>query len=331
MRDVIRLIIVTGGAGFIGSNLVAGLNAAGYDEILVVDNLGTPEKFKNLRGLKFTDFLDKGEFRVRLNRGSFRGKALRAVFHQGACSDTLNSDGNYMMDNNYRYSRELLEFCLSERIPFIYASSASVYGSGKRGFREEPECEFPLNLYAFTKHLFDRTVRKILPSGGSQVVGLRYFNVFGPQEAHKGRMASMAFHAFRQIRETGKVGLFEGSGGFGPGGQKRDFLYVGDAVRVNLFFLENPGKSGIFNCGTGAARSFENLAEAVISSMKQGSIEYIPFPEDLAKQYQNFTQADLTYLRKAGYEEEFMSLEDAVSLYVGMLSERNGYLFGEES
>lgn len=323
------MIIVTGGAGFIGSNLVAGLNQVGYDEILIVDSFCNSDKFRNLRGLRFSDVLDKSLFRERLKLGFMDGKKVRAIFHQGACSDTLNSDGNYMMDNNYRYSREMLDFALSGGIPFFYASSASVYGSGKKGFREEPECEFPLNLYAFTKHLFDCHVRKILPTCGSQVVGLRYFNVFGPQEVHKGRMASMAFHAFHQINRTGKVKLFEGSGGYGPGAQRRDFLFVQDAVKVNLFFFENPAKSGIFNCGTGTSRTFSNLGEAVIAAMKKGSLEYIPFPDDLASKYQSFTEADLEKLGKAGYTERFVPLEEAVGLYVDALSERGGYLFGE--
>jgi len=325
------LIIVTGGAGFIGSNLVAGLNSAGYEDILVVDSMGKSEKFKNLRGLKFSDYLDKAAFRECLKQGVLEGKRIKAIFHQGACSDTLNSDGCYMMDNNYRYSREILDFAVSKGIQFLYASSASVYGPGKKGFREVPECEFPLNLYAFTKHLFDCHVRNVLPVCGSQVVGLRYFNVFGPQEVHKGRMASMVFHAFHQVRQTGAIKLFEGSGGYGPGGQKRDFLSVGDAVRVNLFFLENPGKSGIFNCGTGVSRTFASLAEAVIASMKQGRIEYVPFPEDLMNKYQSFTEADLEKLRNAGYRGEFDSLETAVSEYVDKLSKKQGYLFGEAS
>ena len=325
------MIIVTGGAGFIGSNLVAGLNEAGFDDILIVDNLGRLGKFKNLRGLKFSDFMDKTAFREGLRRDFLGGKNIDAFFHQGACSDTLNSDGFYMMGNNYRYSRESLEFAVSGGIPFIYASSASVYGLGAKGFREEPGCEFPLNLYAFTKHLFDCHVRKILPTCRSQVVGLRYFNVFGPQEAHKGRMASMVFHAFHQINTTGKVRLFEGDGGYGPGEQKRDFLFVGDAVRVNLHFFENPEKSGIFNCGTGSPRTFKSLAEAAISSMKQGRIEYIPFPEDLVNKYQSFTEADLTNLRKAGYAGEFMPLETAVARTIEALSKRDGYLYGEGS
>lgn len=328
---MIGLIIVTGGAGFIGSNLVAGLNAAGYEDVLVVDNLGSSEKFKNLRGLKFSDYLDKSVFRKYLREGAFDGKEVRAVFHLGACSDTLNSDGNYMMDNNYSYSREFLEFALKYGIQFIYASSASVYGPGRRGFREDPECEFPLNLYAFTKHLFDCHVRKVLPACRSQVVGLRYFNVFGPQEVHKGRMASMVFHAFHQVGQTGTVKLFDSSGGYGPGEQKRDFVSVRDAVRVNLFFLEHREKSGIFNCGTGSPRTFAALAQAVIASMRTGKIDYIPFPEDLVNKYQSFTQADLANLREAGYEGEFESLETAVSDYVNLLSRNQGYLFGEDS
>jgi len=324
------MIIVTGGAGFIGSNLVAGLNSRGLDDILVVDSMGNSGKFKNLRGLEFSDYLEKGEFREALVKGLFDKKKIEALFHQGACSDTLNTDGRYMMENNYRYSRDLLDFCLKRAVPFIYASSASVYGLGKKGFREEGECEFPLNLYAFTKHLFDCHVRKVLPRAKSQVVGLRYFNVFGPQEAHKGRMASMVFHAFHQVRNTGKVNLFEGSGGYGPGQQRRDFVYVDDAVKVNLFFLDRPDVSGIFNCGTGRSRTFRDLAMAVINAMGRGTVEYIPFPDDLKGKYQSFTEADLANLRSSGYIEHFENLEVAVERYVKLLFEKDGYLFGEE-
>lgn len=324
------MIIVTGGAGFIGSNLVAGLNSRGISDILVVDSMGNSGKFKNLRGLEFSDYLEKSEFREALVKGLFDKKKIEALFHQGACSDTLNTDGRYMMENNYRYSRDLLDFCLKRAVPFIYASSASVYGLGKKGFREEGECEFPLNLYAFTKHLFDCHVRKVLPDAKSQVVGLRYFNVFGPQEAHKGRMASMVFHAFHQVRNTGKVNLFEGSGGYGPGQQRRDFVYVDDAVKVNLFFLERPDVSGIFNCGTGRSRTFRDLAMAVINAMGRGTVEYIPFPDDLKGKYQNFTEADLANLRSSGYIEHFENLEVAVERYVKLLFEKDGYLFGED-
>ncbi len=324
------MIIVTGGAGFIGSNLVAGLNGRGISDILVVDSMGNSGKFKNLRGLEFSDYLEKSEFREALVKGLFDKKKIEALFHQGACSDTLNTDGRYMMENNYRYSRDLLDFCLKRAVPFIYASSASVYGLGKKGFREEGECEFPLNLYAFTKYLFDCHVRKVLPDAKSQVVGLRYFNVFGPQEAHKGRMASMVFHAFHQVRNTGKVNLFEGSGGYGPGQQRRDFVYVDDAVKVNLFFLERPDVSGIFNCGTGRSRTFRDLAMAVINAMGRGTVEYIPFPDDLKGKYQNFTEADLANLRSSGYIEHFENLEVAVERYVKLLFEKDGYLFGED-
>jgi ADP-L-glycero-D-manno-heptose 6-epimerase len=324
------MIIVTGGAGFIGSNLVAGLNSRGISDILVVDSMGNSGKFKNLRGLEFSDYLEKSEFREALVKGLFDKKKIEALFHQGACSDTLNTDGRYMMENNYRYSRDLLDFCLKRAVPFIYASSASVYGLGKKGFREEGECEFPLNLYAFTKYLFDCHVRKVLPDAKSQVVGLRYFNVFGPQEVHKGRMASMVFHAFHQVRNTGKVKLFEGSGGYGPGQQRRDFVYVDDAVKVNLFFLERPDVSGIFNCGTGRSRTFRDLAVAVINAMGRGTVEYIPFPDDLKGKYQNFTEADLANLRSSGYIEQFENLEVAVERYVKLLFEKDGYLFGED-
>jgi ADP-L-glycero-D-manno-heptose 6-epimerase len=323
------MIIVTGGAGFIGSNLVAGLNRRGFDDILVVDSMGSSGKFKNLRGLDVYDYLEKGDFRKAIAVGLFDKTKIEALFHQGACSDTLQTDGCYMMENNYSYSRDLLDFCLKRGIPFIYASSAAVYGLGKKGFSEEGECEFPLNLYAFTKHLFDRHVRKVLPQAESQVVGLRYFNVFGPQEAHKGRMASMVFHAFHQIRETGKIKLFEGSGGYGPGQQRRDFVFVDDAVKVNIFFLEHPRISGIFNCGTGRSRTFRDLAAAVINATNGGTVEYIPFPEDLKGRYQSFTEADLSKLRRFGYTEPFENLEAAVGRYVRLLSEKDGYLFGE--
>lgn len=323
------MIIVTGGAGFIGSNLVAGLNRRGFNDILVVDSMESSGKFKNLRGLRVSDYLEKGDFRKAVAAGLFDKTKIEALFHQGACSDTLQTDGRYMMENNYSYSRDLLDFCLKRGIPFIYASSAAVYGLGKRGFTEEGECEFPLNLYAFTKYLFDRHVRKVLPQAESQVVGLRYFNVFGPQEAHKGRMASMVFHAFHQIRETGKIKLFEGSGGYGPGQQRRDFVFVDDAVKVNIFFLEHPHISGIFNCGTGRSRTFRDLAAAVIDATNRGTVEYIPFPEDLKGKYQSFTEADLSKLRRSGYTEPFENLEVAVGRYVRLLSENDGYLFGE--
>lgn len=324
------MIIVTGGAGFIGSNLVAGLNNEGIDEILIVDSLGRSEKYKNLRGLRFEDIMDKSLFRYSVQSGKFNGKKIKAVFHKGACSDTTNSDGDYMLDNNYAYSRDLLDYCLSKNIPFIYASSASVYGTGGNGFREEPVCEFPLNLYAFSKLLFDNYVRRIIVHAESQIVGLRYFNVFGPQETHKERMASMVFHALNSIGASGTVRLFEGSDGYGPGEQRRDFLAVEDAVEVNLYFLKHAEKSGIFNCGTGRSRSFLDLAKAVIKYVGEGKLVYIPFPEDLKGKYQSFTEADLSRLRSAGFVADFTLLEEAVERYVALLAKNGGYLFGED-
>ena len=234
--------VVTGAAGFIGSNLVRALNERGVTNILAVDNLSRADKFANLVGCELADYLDKRDFIDRIDAGEFDG-ALDAVLHQGACSDTMETDGRYMMENNYRYSLDLLDFCLAEEIPYLYASSAAVYGGG-RVFRESPECEAPLNVYGYSKYLFDQVVRRRLPDASSQVAGFRYFNVYGPNEAHKGRMASVAWHFFNQYRGEGKVRLFEGSGGYADGEQRRDFVSVEDVVKVNLHFLERPGALG---------------------------------------------------------------------------------------
>jgi len=320
------LHVITGAAGFIGSRLVAALNQRGITEILAVDNLENVDKVPNLVGCEIEDYLDKREFLARLEAGQFDG-AVEAVLHQGACSDTMASDGRYVMDNNYRYSRALLDWCQEEEVALVYASSASVYGAGKNGFREERECEAPLNVYGYSKFLFDQVVRRTLPERAAQIVGLRYFNVYGPNEAHKGRMASVAFHAWHQLAAEGRVKLFVGSGGFGDGEQRRDFIHVDDAVRVNLHFLEHRGRSGIFNCGTGRAQTFNELAAAVINAARgtrasaaelaaQKLIEYVPFPPQLAARYQSFTEADLTRLREAGYDSEFMDVADGVAAYV---------------
>ena len=237
--------VVTGAAGFIGSNLVKGLNAQGISNVLAVDDLTQGDKFRNLVDCAITDYLDKDEFLARIRAGSFR-RGIKAIFHQGACSDTTASDGKYVMDVNYAYSGTLLDFCQSEQVPFIYASSAATYGAHTE-FREDPVCEGPLNVYGYSKLLFDQRVRR-LPVAGSQVVGLRYFNVYGDREQHKGRMASVAFHFFNQYHAEAHVRLFEGSGGYGNGEQRRDFVSVEDVVKVNLFFLQNPEQSGIFNC-----------------------------------------------------------------------------------
>jgi len=320
------LHVVTGAAGFIGSRLVAALNRKGISEILAVDNLENVDKVPNLVGCEIEDYLDKREFIARLEAGQFDG-AVEAVLHQGACSDTMAADGRYVMENNYRYSRALLDWCQEEEVPLVYASSASVYGAGAAGFREERACEAPLNVYGYSKFLFDQHVRRTLPARAAQIVGLRYFNVYGPNEAHKGRMASVAYHAWHQLAAEGRVKLFVGSGGFGDGEQRRDFIHVDDVVQVNLHFLEQRERSGIFNCGTGRAQTFNELAAAVINAARgtralapelaaQKLIEYVPFPPRLAARYQSFTEADLTQLRAAGYDGEFMDVAQGVAAYV---------------
>jgi ADP-L-glycero-D-manno-heptose 6-epimerase len=308
------MIVVTGGAGFIGSNIVKGLNEAGEEDILVVDNLSNAEKHLNLNSLSIADYIDKDEFLQKLNKF----KNVSAIFHQGACSSTTEQDGKYMMSNNYEYSKNLLNYSLENNIDFLYASSASVYGNGNAGFVEKPEAEYPLNVYGFSKFAFDNYVRRVLPQVKSQVLGLRYFNVYGPQENHKGRMASVAFHLFHQLQETGKMKLFEGSGHF-----RRDFIHVADTVKINLHFYESK-TSGIFNAGTGKARSFADIASTLQSLHGSGEIESIPFPEDLRGKYQEFTEAGLDKLRAAGYSKEFMSLEEGVQQYSEQLSATNG-------
>jgi len=328
-------IVVTGAAGFIGSNLVKALSDRGEHEVLAVDDLKQGDKFVNLVDSDIADYLDKDDFLRELANGAFDG-ALAAISHQGACSDTTETDGRYMMQNNYRYSRELFEFCIDEEVPFVYASSAAVYGAGP-DFREERECESPLNVYGYSKFLFDEYVRRNWPERSSQVVGLRYFNVYGAHEQHKGRMASVAFHFFNQYRASGKVRLFEGSGGYADGEQRRDFVSVEDAVAVNLYFLDYPRQSGIFNVGTGAAQSFNDVAVATVNAcrrhagetplaladmQRQGVIEYIPFPPELAGKYQSYTQADISALREAGYAAPLMTVEEGVARYIETLIAR---------
>ena len=325
--------IVTGAAGFIGSNIVKALNARGVDRIIAVDNLTKADKFRNLVDCEIVDYLDKGEFLERVLSGQFDGD-IEAIFHEGACSDTMETDGRYMMENNYRYSLGLLDWCLEQEVQFLYASSAATYGA-TTVFKEERQYEGPLNVYGYSKFLFDQVVRKRLPEASSQVVGFRYFNVYGPRENHKGRMASVAYHHFHQFRNEGRVKLFEGSHGYGPGGQQRDFVYVGDVARVNLWFLDHPEKSGIFNLGTGRAQSFNDVAVASVNGARalqgesgltldamatQGVLEYVAFPEALKGKYQAFTQADLTKLRAAGYKDEFATVEEGVRQYVEWLA-----------
>ena len=319
-------IVVTGAAGFIGSNLIRALNARGERSIIAVDNLSRAEKIRNLADCDIADFLDKDEFIVRLMDGDF-SYDLSAILHQGACSDTMESDGRYLMRNNYRYSVSLVDYCQEQEIPFLYASSASVYGAGAV-FKEERACESPLNVYAYSKALFDQYVRKLLPERTAQIAGFRYFNVYGMREHHKGRGASVAWHFFKQFQTEGKVRLFEGSGAYANGEQRRDFVHVEDIVRANLHFLDSPEISGIFNLGTGRAQSFNDVAVAVLNALHEGPprtaeewvsagrIDYIPFPAALAGKYQSFTQADLSRLRAAGYAAPFASVEQGVAEYV---------------
>ena len=325
--------IVTCAAGFIGSNIVKALNERGITKIIAVDNLTRADKFKNLVDCEIADYLDKEAFIEQLLDGCFDGE-VKAIFHEGACSDTMETDGHYMMENNYRYSLGILDWCIAQEVQFLYASSAATYG-GSNEFREERQFEAPLNVYGYSKFLFDQVVRQRMAEAASQIVGFRYFNVYGPRESHKGRMASVAFHHYNQFQSEQKVRLFEGCDGYANGEQKRDFVYVGDVAKVNLFFLDHPEKSGIFNLGTGRAQSFNELAAANVNScralsgeapksleelLKLGQIEYVPFPEALKGKYQSFTQADLAKLRAAGYEAPFASVEEGVAQYVQWLS-----------
>lgn len=313
------MIIVTGGAGFIGSNLVQTLNKQGIDDILVVDNLTRGEKFRNLMDCRIADYLDKEAFLVRLQAGDDFGGAVESVFHQGACSTTTEWDGRYMLHNNFEYSKVLLHWCLEREIPILYASSAAVYGSGSE-FRVHPDCEAPLNVYGYSKLLFDQYVRRILPGARSQIVGFRYFNVYGPREQHKGNMASVAFHLNNQLLATGRVRLFEGADGYADGAQRRDFVYVGDVVRAVLWFAQQPQVSGIFNVGTGRAQTFNEVAQAVIAWHGRGELEFIPFPEHLRGRYQSFTEADLSVTRATGCDTPFRSVEDGVRVYMDWLN-----------
>ncbi len=336
------MIIVTGAAGFIGSNIVQALNARGEKNIIAVDNFQRPEKFRNLVDLDIADYLDKHDFLDwlgdwgDLNHPDEGG--VRAIFHQGACSDTMETDGRYMMENNYRYTMQLLDFCTAYQVPLIYASSAAVYGGGQT-FEEKREHESPLNIYGYSKFLFDQVVRARMADPATaaqlpQIVGLRYFNVYGPRESHKGRMASVAFHHVNQFRETGKVKLFGPWDGYEGGEQSRDFIYVKDAVAINMHFLDNPEVSGIFNCGTGRAQPFNDIAVTVVNTLraeageseltheqmvKDGLLDYIDFPDALKGKYQSYTRADDTQLRAAGCDHEFSSVEQGVAEYVRWL------------
>ena len=313
------MIIVTGGAGFIGSNIIYGLNQRGFDEILVVDNLTLGVKYKNLVDSVIADYMDKDLFLEKIQKGDFDNTPITAVFHEGACSATTEWDGRYMMANNYQYSQILLNFCERQQIPFIYASSAAVYGD-IRDFKEDPSFESPLNVYGYSKYLFDQYIRRQQDKLTTQVVGLRYFNVYGPRESHKDSMASVAYHLNNQLLDGGSIRLFEGCDGYNNGEQRRDFIYINDVVAVNLWFLDNPDKSGIFNLGTGRSQTFNDVAQAVINFHGRGALTYVPFPEYLVGCYQSFTEANLENLRASGCGHQFMSVEDGVSDYLTWLN-----------
>lgn len=330
-------IIVTGAAGFIGSNLVKALNQRGISDIIAVDNLTRGEKFKNLADCDIAHYLDKHEFLRQVRNHILPYQNIRAVFHQGACSDTMNHDGLYMMENNYQYTLDLFDWCQDEKIPFLYASSAAVYGKGET-FRENRALEEPLNVYGYSKFLFDQVLRRRMEQGlTAQAVGFRYFNVYGPREQHKGRMASVAFHHFHQYREQGYVSLFGANDGYADGAQTRDFVSVEDVVKVNLHFFDHADQSGIFNLGSGRGQTFNELAAATVNACRaaegkdplplpelvaQQLIRYVPFPDALKGKYQSFTQADIGKLREAGYNADFYTVEQGVERYVAWLNQR---------
>jgi ADP-L-glycero-D-manno-heptose 6-epimerase len=324
-------VVVTGAAGMIGANLVHGLNAIGVDDVIAVDDLSDGLKFRNLVGASISDYFDRRDFYDRFAAGELGN--VDCVFHQGACSDTMEHDGRLMMDLNYRASKILLDACQAQGVRLLYASSAATYG-GATAFREEPAFERPLNVYGWSKLLFDQVVRRALPAAKTQVAGFRYFNVYGPREQHKGRMASVAFHQFNEWKASGRVKLFGEYGGYGPGEQRRDFIAVSDVVAVNLWFLEHPEASGIFNLGTGRAQPFNDVALAVVNACRgaagetalplealvgAGVIDYIDFPPALVGKYQCFTEADLGRLRGVGCQHEFVDVARGVAAYVAWL------------
>ncbi|MDE1333412.1 ADP-glyceromanno-heptose 6-epimerase [Vibrio aestuarianus] len=312
------MIIVTGGADMIGSNIIKALNEKGISDILVVDNLKNGRKFQNLLDLDIADYMDRDDFLAQVMAGDDFGH-IKAVFHEGACSATTEWDGKYIMLNNYEYSKELLHYCLEREIPFLYASSAATYGDTDT-FVEEKQYEGALNVYGYSKQQFDNYVRRVWQDAQqhgeklSQVTGFRYFNVYGPREQHKGSMASVAFHLNNQMNAGENPKLFAGSETF-----QRDFVYVGDVAAVNLWFMDS-GVSGIYNLGAGNAESFQEVAKAVIKHHGKGEVETIPFPEHLKGAYQEFTQADLSKFRSTGCDHKFKTVAEGVAEYMSIIN-----------
>ena len=310
------MIIVTGSNGFIGSNLISSLNQIDEKEIIAVDDLSNKKNLRNISHCDITDLLDIKEFEKAIKNNTLPVRKLSTIFHQGACSDTMEWDAEYILNNNYNFSKLILSYALSKQSSLIYASSAALYGKGKN-FTENRKNEEPINLYAYSKYLFDQYVRKKLKESSSQIVGLRYFNVYGPNEA---RMASVAYHLNQQLKEGDTVKLFEGWDGYKAGQQKRDFVYVDDIIKVNLWFKKNKNISGIFNVGTGKSQTFNEVAEAVIDWNKKGTIKFITFPEQLKDSYQSFTEADIKKLREVGYQEKFLDVKEGIKLYLDKLN-----------
>ncbi|MCB8746789.1 ADP-glyceromanno-heptose 6-epimerase [Rhodoferax sp. U2-2l] len=332
-------IVVTGAAGFIGSNIIKGLNARGLTDIIAVDDLTQGDKFRNIADLQIADYVDADVFYDAFASGSYG--QVEAIFHEGACSDTMESNGKYMMQNNFATSLQLYHACQKRGARLLYASSAATYG-GSDTFREEPAFERPLNVYGYSKLLFDQRMRRecglqferAFAGKTMQVVGFRYFNVYGPREQHKGRMASVAFHQFNQFQAEGRVKLFDAYGGYAAGSQMRDFVFIDDVVAVNLWFFDHPGISGIFNLGTGRAQPFNDVASSVVNSLRQlagqpalslqelvdqGLLQYIPFPDALRGKYQCYTQADLSALRATGCDHHFADVQTGVASYVAWM------------
>jgi len=313
------MIILTGGAGFIGSNLLGALNANGVTDVLVVDRVGNSSR--NLKDLRFSNLMRPEEFRRAIERRILPNR-IEAIFHQGACADTTCTDGRYMIENNFTFSKSILQFALANKIPLVYASSAAVYGSSS-AFAPSRENERPLNLYGLSKLAFDDHVRSVVARSQSTVAGLRYFNVYGPRESHKGKMASMVYQLYRLLKSSGRARLFKGTGGYADGEQRRDFVFVGDVARVNLALADGPVRRGIFNVGTGRARSFNDVANIVIARLGAGAIDYVPVPENVVDKYQSFTQAELSGLRHAGYTENLSSLEDGIAQSIDAWNQEN--------
>jgi len=312
-----NLIVLTGAAGFIGRNVVELLNQRGLENLLLVDFLGTDEKWKNLRGLRYEDILQPQTFLERAQAGRVSG--VRSVIHLGACSATTERNADYLLENNYRYTRTLAEWCLDKDIRFVYASSAATYGDGSQGYSDDDTRTvklIPLNMYGYSKHMFD--LWALRHQHLKKIVGLKYFNVYGPYEDHKGDMRSLVNKAYLQIKTRGYIELFKSENpDYKDGEQKRDFVYVRDAARVTVHFALDSQVGGLFNCGAAQARTWIDLAKALFSAMgKKTDIRFIDLPEILRGKYQYFTQADAAKLKKAGYTAPFASIEEGVRDYV---------------